>query len=133
MPAFPTQYALMYLCVDTPAIDDMPMIDPPSAACHHRRRVLDREERAGDVEIDRGAERLDVGQHDRPEVQRAARAREEHVEPAGRLGRGRDGARDVVFLRDVGDGVADLDARGRDRFSSAAAARADGPRCARRS
>ena len=52
-------------------------------------------------------------EHDRPEVQRTACAREEHVERARGLRRLHDRARDVVFLRHVGDDVADLDARSR--------------------
>ena len=69
MPALPTQYALMRRWVEWPAIDDIAMIEPPPLARHRGRRVLDAQERADDVEVERRLPRVDVGVDDRTEVQ----------------------------------------------------------------
>ena len=109
--------------------------DRAAAAAHHRRRrVLDAEERADEVEVDGRPPAVDIGCDDRAAVQRATRAREQHVELAGRFDRGGDGALDVGLVGDVADDVA---ARSRPGAATAVdlgdAPRRAAPRCGPRS
>ena len=85
------------------------------SADHRGRRVLDREERTHQVEIDRRAPARGVGSDDRTTVQRSTRAREQHVELATRFARGRDRALDVGLVSDVAHHVVRGRAGGRNR------------------
>ena len=83
----------------------MPTIEPAPARAIGRGRVLDRQHRAGDVQVDGAPPRVGVHLGDRAERLGAAGARDHAVERAGRLARGGHGGGDLLLVGDVGDRV----------------------------
>jgi hypothetical protein len=68
-----------------------------------RCTVLEREERADHVQVERGAHRLDVGEDERAHVQRPTSRRHDTVQPTGFVDGLGHGGLDLRLDRDVGD------------------------------
>ena len=74
----------------------------PATARHHRRGVLEREERADDVHVDGRPPLLERAARDRTHVHRAAGARHRDLQRAGPLGGCSYCRLHLVLVRDVG-------------------------------